>query len=301
MLALLTNDQPLYSSQGVAAMIVARTIQADGFKVVLTGDGADELFGGYAYHADAYRVWRRRRLRAAWMGDNPATRWLGRLHPRLRPIDLQKLALDPLRRAHGRHTRVNQLNVLLIDGARRHLREARLFEKFGSLPRHEDRAFLTSSFEDIYVHLREYLRTADSMSMRQSVENRVPFLENALIDFALHLPVSAKFASGFSKRIIRRVAQKHLPGEVIDLPKIGFGMRPGMWNGLMPFLRGGRVAELLKWHATDQREILTLLPKHPFYQFRLLGMELWLRMNFGTEKPEDLSDQLLRMRLARAP
>jgi hypothetical protein len=69
----------------------------------------------------------------------------------------------------------------------------------------------------------------------------------------------------------------------------------------MPFLTGGRVAELLKWRAADQPEILRLLPKHPFYQFRLLGMELWLRMSFGSERPEDLSEQLLRMRLGGAP
>ena len=108
--------------------------------------------------------------------------------------------------------RVNELNVLLIDGARRHLREARLFEKFHDLKRHEDRAFLTSSFEDIYVHLQEYLRTSDRMCMHSSVENRVPFLENQLIDFALHLPVSAKYSRGVSKRIVGHLAETELPG-----------------------------------------------------------------------------------------
>ncbi len=295
--ALLANDQPLYFSQGVAVMVVARAIHDDGHKVILTGDGADELFGGYSNHASAFRRWRRRRRHAAWIRDNPVTRRLGRLHPGLMPLDLEKLARDPLQSTRrGKKKRINELNVLLMDGARRHLREARLFAKFDRLPRHEDRAFLTSSFEDIYVHLREYLRTADGMSMHHSIENRVPFLENALIDFGLHAPVSSKYAGGVSKRIIRHLANKYLPNELIDLPKIGFGMRPSMWDGLMPFLRGGRVAGLLKWHAADELEILRLLSQHAYYQFRLLGMELWLRMNFDGEGPEDLSERLLRMK-----
>lgn len=297
--ALLANDQPLYFSQGVAAMIVARAIHNDGHKVVLTGDGADELFGGYSNHAAAFESWRKRRWHAAWIHNNPVTRSLGRLHPRLMPLDLEQLARDPLQPAQRNQTRVNELNVLLIDGARRQLREAGLFAKLDCLPRLEDRGFLTSSFEDIYVHLREYLRTTDGMSMQHSVENRVPFLDNSLIDFGLHAPVSSKYAGGISKRIIRHLANKHLPQELIDLPKIGFGMKPSMWNGLMPFLRGGRVADLLKWQAADEQTILSLLPQHAYYQFRLLGMELWLRMSFDGENPEDLSEQLLRMKRGR--
>jgi asparagine synthase (glutamine-hydrolysing) len=294
--ALASNDQPLYFSQGVVALVVARAMRRDGYQVVLTGDGADELFGGYKTHAAAHRAWRRRRLHSAWIGDNRVSRWLGRLHPAFMPRDLEKLARAPLQSTHRGATRVNELNVLLIDGARRHLREARLFEKFHDLKRHEDRAFLTSSFEDIYVHLQEYLRTSDRMSMHSSVENRVPFLENELIDFALHLPVSAKYSRGVSKRIVRHLAEKHLPAGLVDLPKIGFGMRASMWDGLLPFLRDGKVADLLKWDRADQQEILSLLPQQRFYQFRLLGMELWLRMNIDGEAPEELSEELIRMK-----
>ncbi len=290
------NEQPLYFAQGAAGMIVAEAIRRDGFKVVLTGDGADELFGGYDYHAAAHRMWRRRRLLAEWLPDNPVTRRLGRRYRRFRRPDLAALAADPLQRTLSRRGRVNPISTLLIDGARRHLREARLFEKLQAAGRVEDRAFLTSSFEDIYIHLGEYLRTTDRMSMSWSIENRVPFLENDLIDFALHLPVSAKYSGGFSKRIVRRLAEKRLPRELIGLPKIGFGMNANLWRGLMPFLHGGRVAELLKWRAADEPDILALLSRQGFYQFRLLGMELWLRLTFDGESPELLSEQLLRLK-----
>lgn len=294
--ALASNDQPLFFSQAPAAQLVARAIRDDGHKVVLTGDGADELFGGYDNHAAAYRMWRRRRLHARWLPPGRLGRLLGRLHPRLQPLDLAALARDPLGPTRRHATRVNELNVLLVDGARRQLREARLFDKLGPLARLEDRAFLTASFDDIYVHLREYLRTTDGMAMSQSVENRVPFLDNQLADFGLHLPVSAKFGGGISKRVVRAVAARHLPASLIDLPKIGFGMRPVMWRGTAEFLRRGRVAQFLKWCPADEDDILALLARQPYYQFRLLAMELWWRMTFDGECPGALTERLLALR-----
>ncbi len=299
--ALQHNEQPLFFYQGVAGMIVAEQIRRDGFKVVLTGDGADELFGGYDNHVAAYRMWRRRRLHAAWVRNSAFTRALGRLHWRLRPLDLEALAEAPLDKMVIGTPPVRALNVLLIDGARQRLRAARLFSKLGALERLEERAFLTSSFQDIHIHLGEYLRTTDRMSMSHSIENRVPFLENALIDFALHLPVSAKYSGGISKLVIKRLAEQRLPRELVHLPKIGFGMRPAMWSGLMPLLRGGRLAELLKWPSADEPDILALASRQRFYQFRLIAMELWLRATFHGETPESLAEQMLRVRHDGAP
>ena len=291
--AILANDQPPYFSQDVAALLVAEAVHADGFKVVLTGDGADELFGGYDWHATAWRKWRRRRLHARWIRNNRLTRVLARFNPFLQPLDLEKLAENPFAATFGHD---DALNVTLIDGARRQLREARLFRKLDALPLHEDRAFLARGFQDMYVHLREHLGSIDKMTMHYSVEARVPFLENALIDFGLHLPVSAKYRNGVTKRLVKDLAERRLPREIVHLPKIGFNVDAGMWNGTTGLLRNGRLAELLKWRTEDQADILGLLAGHPYYQFTLVATETWLRMRFGGESPESLSEELLRMK-----
>jgi len=146
------------------------------------------------------------------------------------------------------------------------------------------------------VHLREHLGSIDKMTMHYSVEARVPFLENALIDFGLHLPVSAKYRNGVTKRLVKDLAERRLPREIVHLPKIGFNVDAGMWNGTTGLLRNGRLAELLKWRSEDQADILGLLAEHPYYQFTLVATETWLRMRFGGESPESLSEELIRMK-----
>jgi asparagine synthase (glutamine-hydrolysing) len=294
--AILANDQPPYFFQNVAALAVAEAVHADGFKVVLTGDGADELFGGYDHHAAAYRTWRRRRRHARWIRNNRVMRVLARFNPYLQALDLESLAENPFASIFGQD---DSLRVDLIDGARRRLRQSRLFRKLDALPLHEDRAFLARGFEDMYVHLREQLGSIDKMSMHYSVEARVPFLENALIDFGLHLPVSAKYRGGVTKALVKGLAERRLPREIVHLRKLAFFVDPGMWKGTTELLRNGRLAELLKWRSEDHADILGLLAANPHYQFTLVTTEAWLRMRFDGESPADMSESLLRMK-ARA-
>jgi asparagine synthase (glutamine-hydrolysing) len=180
--------------------------------------------------------------------------------------------------------------------SRRELRHAALFRRLAALPRHEDRAFLAHSFEDIYLHLGESLRSTDRMSMAYSIENRVPFLDNTLIDFALNLPLSAKYHRGRTKRLVHGLGTRRLPQDVIDLPKIGFWVRDSMWRGMDPLLRGGVIAELLGWRRSDEQALLELVGRHRRFLFRMVCFELWGRLFFRGETTEGLTEDLLRHR-----
>ncbi|MBK8162111.1 MAG: asparagine synthase (glutamine-hydrolyzing) [Gammaproteobacteria bacterium] len=296
--AICANDQPNYFAQNVAALAVADAMRRDGFKAVLAGDGADELFGGYAWQADAYRMWRRRRLHAAWIRDNALFRLLGRLNPLLAPLNLAALAERPF--AHVHHPGESGLagpKICAVDGAKRHLREAALFRRLESLPLHEERAFLARSCEDVYVHLAEMLRTNDRMTMWRSIEARVPFLDNELIDFGLHLPCRMKYHRGVTKRLVHALALKRLPQDIVRRPKIGFHAPSSLWSGLADFLLGGRLAELLKWRSSDQQAILHMFRKHPRMLYRLLSTELWVRIYLHGESPASLGESMLQLRL----
>ena len=290
--AIVANDQPLFFSQHVAAMVVAKALRDDGFKVVLTGDGADELFGGYPWHADAFRVWRKDALRAKWIPDNWITRAVAKRIPGLRPVNIDEQVASYLMRGHALNYISDTSNIVFVAGAQRTLRQRRLFAKLTGLSP-QDRAFLASSFEDFYVHMRECLNSVDKMTMRHSIEARVPFLENRLIEFALELPVSAKFEAGVTKRIVKALARRLLPENVVGLPKIGFTTPPTMWARAAGFLRDGRVAGLLKWPAQDQPEILELAEKRPYYLFRLLASEIWLRTRFDGERADCIAERLM--------
>jgi hypothetical protein len=112
--------------------------------------------------------------------------------------------------------------------------------------------------------------------------------------------VTAKFANGVTKRIVKALARRFLPESVIRLPKIGFRMPAAMWAQAAEFLRDGRVAGLLKWPARDQTEVLDLLEKRPYYQFRLLACEIWLRTRFDGEPAAGIAERLIGCRGALA-
>ena len=292
--AIVANDQPLFFSQCVAANVVAKAIRADGFKVVLSGDGADELFGGYRWYVEAYRYWRNMQLRANWVPNTRLTRALGKRLPSLRPVNIDEEITDYYTQGHPINYVSNTKNMLFVAGAARSLRPWHLFKKLEGLPLAE-RGFLAASFEDFYVQMREYLNSIDKMTMHHSIEERVPFFENQLIRFGLDLPVSAKYHSGKTKHIVKSLAHKRLPEEIINMPKIGFNVAPSMWKGTAAFLRNGRIAELLKWPDKDQDEIIALVQRRPYYQFRLLSCEIWLRTRFDGEGPEEISATLQKM------
>jgi asparagine synthase (glutamine-hydrolysing) len=295
--AICANDQPNYFAQNIAALAVSEAMRADGFKAVLAGDGADELFGGYSWYVDVYKMWRRRRLHAAWIPDIALFRRLGRLNPLLSPLNIAALSERPF--AHLHHPGEGGIagpKIFAIDGAKRHLREAALFRRLRSLPLLEERAFLARSYEDIYVHLAEMLRTNDRMAMWHSIEVRVPFIENSLIDFGLHLPCRLKYHRGVTKRLIHALALKRLPRDIVHAPKIGFRAPSYLWQGMSGFLRGGRLADLLKWRSSDQQDIVQMIRKHPRLLYRMLSTEIWARIYLDGASPQQLGEAMLQVR-----
>jgi asparagine synthase (glutamine-hydrolysing) len=290
--AIKANDQPMFFAQDVAAMLIAEQIQRDGFKVVLTGDGADELFGGYSWYEQEYRRWARLAWKARWIPDNALTRTLGARVSGLMPVDLAReqaayrLTAEPVEYVS------TSFNIAFAGGMNRTLRQRAIFSKLAGLPPPE-RAFLSRNFEDVYVHLRECLNTLDKMTMRHSIEARVPFLENDLMKLGFALPVDHKYHDGQRKRLVYQLGRKLLPEAVIGLPKIGFTMPDAMWRGLETLLLSGRTAELLDWPTAYREDLAQLLSRKPRYLFRLLGFEMWLRVCVDGQPTKSLANELL--------
>lgn len=290
--AIAANDQPLFFAQEVALYLIAQQIRADGFKVVLSGDGADELFGGYSWYTDAYRRWQRLEQRARWLPDLALLRRLARFVPGLRKPSLTQAIAEYALTAEPIEYVATSFNVAAVGGMTRTLRQRELFAQLSGLPVAE-RAFVARNLEDVYVHMRESLNAKDKVTMCHGVEGRVPFLENNLIQLGLNLPVSHKYRNGTRKVLINQMARKWLPAQVLSLPKIGFTAPPVMWQNTLEFLRDGHVAQLLKWPAGQHDAIVAMLRTRPYYSFRLLGCEIWLALhNEGTE-PAALSEQLI--------
>lgn len=222
------NDEPIFFRQTMLQLAVSEVVSRDGFKVILCGEGADELFGGYPWQASVYEMWKVRRKRSRIFPNNRFVHFLMNLLPSNHPLDLDQLSREPFRYLGENSTvgRLNPRNIAAVDSGKRALRRHRLMKLLEPLDKIEDRAFLARSFEDFLVHLRTLLKCNDKMNMANSVESRVPFLDKRSIDFGLHLPVSTKYQDNVSKPLLKTAASSLLPRDLMHQKKWFFCSQP---------------------------------------------------------------------------
>jgi asparagine synthase (glutamine-hydrolysing) len=169
-------------------------------------------------------------------------------------------------------------------------------DKLAPIERPSDRVLVGSCLHDLYTHLQELLYRHDRLSMAHGVELRVPFLENALMDFALHLPPSSRARGRQGKRLLRRIAMEHLPSENVRARKRGFPIDRSCTAGTQTLLRGGLLADTLRWSRAETDDVEKLAAGADFLRIRLVGMEMFLRLFAANESPGSLSEKLLKAR-----
>ncbi|WP_439604361.1 asparagine synthase (glutamine-hydrolyzing) [Shinella sp.] len=279
-LAVQHAEGPLFLPSDVALLAVARTAQDDGFKVLLTGEGADELFGGYHWHLATQRRWRRleglRRLLRS-----PARQ----INERQRLERLPFASPWPDGTAHHR--------VLVAYGGHAAPRQRALMKHLASIQPPSERALVAACLHDLDAHLGWLLHRHDRMGMAASVEMRVPFLENRLIDFAVHLPAGARIKRGQTKWLVKAVAQRHLPRSIVNARKKGFPVPSSYWSGTERMLENGRVQEVFAWSDDERRAVMESLAYDRLLAFHLVGLELWLDQRLDRSTPDAQANRLL--------
>jgi asparagine synthase (glutamine-hydrolysing) len=226
-------DEPFADSSAIPTWYVSEMARRH-VTVVLSGDGGDELFGGYDRYVphprvvafDRYSPRALRRVAAIAAAQLPHgargknfLRHVGR--------DDQGRYLDAIR-FFGADEKPALLTADVrrqLDGPDPETRLARHFERFADLPwpsqmmRFDAETYLP---EDV-------LTKVDRMSMAHSIESRVPLLDNEVITFAASLPASLKIKNGRRKHVLKEVAATLLPREILDRRKQGFGVPLGTW------------------------------------------------------------------------
>ncbi len=229
------EDEPIAFTSSVPLYFVSR-LAREHVKVVLTGEGADELFLGYnryrvtAWNARLGRVYERLlppALRASvrsWVGRQPfplrryAARTFLALEAEPRALFCENFAVFPTALQRG----------LLADAAllaaRDPYREA--------LRGYADGAGGTLerlSHADLQTYLVELLMKQDQMSMAASIESRVPFLDHRFVEFAAALPARLKVRGWRTKAVLRTALRDLVPREILTRRKMGFPVPVGRW------------------------------------------------------------------------
>ena len=285
------NDEPMYFQQNPLALAVSQAVRGAGFKVLLTGEGSDELFLGYGWQAEAGRMWRLRQWHGRVLPDVAPIRRLTHWLQWLVPFDRTAMAQEPFehRSVLGAAPAGAEL---VIDGGMRRGRARSLFARLARIPDVGDRAMVARQFDDVYHHLRVLLESNDRMTMAASIEARVPFLQNDLIDFGIHLAPGSRYGRRQGKRVVKALADTLLPHDIVHAPKVGFAVPPAFLSGYEGLLAGGLVPEWFKWGVRERPRMLELMRREPKLGRKMVGMELWAQLYFNGRTPDDMAEQL---------
>ena len=241
-------DEPFADSSQIPTALVS-ALARQHVTVALTGDGGDEMFGGYTRHLWAERAWRRiaplppmlRRSGAAIGGRVSPRVWNAAYAAGQRFLPAharQRLPADKLRKL----TRLLEARdvdevygILLaqwdrptaaLPGATIPLSWADGEAAGLALPSVAERMI----FQDLTGYLSDdILVKVDRASMASSLEARAPLLDHRLIDFVWRLPLSARLRDGRGKWLLRRIVDRHVPPALMDRPKTGFALPIGDW------------------------------------------------------------------------
>jgi len=270
-----------WHSSAMGLLALTEQCRTDGVKVLLTGEGADELFGGYPWQHRRTRQWRTlSAARRLLMGRNAFER------------KVRKARRAPFAQTFSNPPALDRYNVLRSLSPELNFLEIKLFDLMEPVTPLADRAYLAGCLFDMYSHLQDLLHRHDRLSMAASVELRVPFIENTLIDFAIHLPRRFKYRWGTTKWLLKKVAERHIPKQNVYAPKSGFDVSHQLSVGAEKLLRGGLLADAMRWPSSSIADIENLAREHEHSRLRLVGMELFLRLYAGGETQEQLSERL---------
>ena len=237
--ALESVDHP--SGDGINTYVVSRAVHAAGIKVVLSGLGGDELFGGYPSFvrlsrlAGWSRLWRRSpellRSRAAaamraFGGESVTSRKTAALLEtdgsvaEAFPVLRQMFSIEDRRRLLGRAAedvsgQEDPYVTLLRKAANDH-------------PNADVMALVSYAESRTYMH-DVLLRDTDQMSMRHALEVRVPFLDHCLAELVIGLPGNLKVAAGRSKPLLTDSLAMPIPDMAVNRPKRGFVLPFAPW------------------------------------------------------------------------
>jgi asparagine synthase (glutamine-hydrolysing) len=284
-------DEPFADSSAIPTWYVSE-VAGRHVKVVLSGDGGDELFGGYDRYLPHPRVAQFDRLHVPG-----ARRLAGAVWPILPHGVRGKNYLRHVSRDdNGRYLdsiaffQADEKDALYSADVRRSLAHwsaedslGARFTRFAGLP--HDSRMMRFDFETYLPE--DVLTKVDRMSMAHSIESRVPLLDNQVIDFAATLPAHLKIKNGRRKHILKEAVRSLLPPGIIDRKKQGFGVPLGVW------FRGGLTdvfSDVLKSPRTRQRgyfetgfvdrlvdEHLAGRRDHTLRLWQLMVFELWHR------------------------
>ena len=256
-------DEPFGDSSGIPTTLVSRIAKENGIKVVLSADGGDEIFCGYERY---------------WFSKNIGDK-LFKIPYSIRKFTSNIMNFIGVQNASkffkvkNFEHKYNQLSEMLKDNSWQEIYEnlihnfknSEIKELLGIVKKIDEKSFSIGEKENPMqgMMLWDYHRymvddilvKVDRATMFNSIEGREPLLDHRIAEFMAQVPFEYKYKDGKSKYLLRKVLERYLPKELIDRPKMGFGI------------------PMFEWFSTDLRELFEENFKKEYFKHNLLNYD----------------------------
>lgn len=282
------HDEPFADAANIPLYLLTKTLKKD-IKVVLQGDGGDELFGGYRYYN---------------LMNNSSNYFLPALFFKytLGQLNLGNETFQKFKRISNSMSERDLAEQvgLIITGATHYNKpisclsksiqeECKKHDPFEALKSISDYKNVKDKLQYLHwVDLKtilpnDYLEKVDKSTMANSIEVRVPFLDYELADYVMSLSGKMKLKNGEKKYLLKKALRGIVPDTILDAPKRGFGVPCDIW------LRTG-LNKMMKEVLNDQSIVNSGLFNYQMLNHKIKehdskkanhGMELWRCFNLA--------------------
>jgi asparagine synthase (glutamine-hydrolysing) len=283
--AIYHSDVPLTHANSVAFLLVSEFARKHGVKILLSGEAADELFGGY--------IWRYRRYGQLLL----LKRWVKYLPAKVRKgFAMAGYACNGVPfTGFSEYEGLLAHSTAFLDNFARESLLLRCADAYQFVENETERSVLAAMLADVSNFLTPLLRRLDRMSMAASVECRVPFLDHRLVHTVINLPLCYRLRGSTDKWLLKEIAGRHLPRNVVYRKKMGFPLP--LKDYLAPLareqlFRDGFCVEFLGLHRRGLIETISNWSQNVDGFFNLLALEIWGRLFFLNQTPAELTGRI---------
>lgn len=232
-------DEPFGDSSGIPTTLVAQVAKDAGIKVVLSADGGDEIFCGYERYWLSYEIGKK-----IFKIPYSMRKIIAKV---MQVVGAQKAS--KLFRINNFEHKFNQLSQMLQDREWKDFYEKMIHNSknyeieqlLGVVNSIDEASFTLGEREspmqgmmlwDYHRYMVDDILTkVDRATMSVSIEGREPLLDHRIAEFMAQVPFEYKYKDGQSKYLLRKVLERYIPKEMIERPKMGFGIPVFEWFG----------------------------------------------------------------------
>ncbi|MEZ0373335.1 MAG: asparagine synthase (glutamine-hydrolyzing) [Candidatus Sericytochromatia bacterium] len=286
-------DYPIAGPGSFPQFMVSANVRRQGLKVVLGGQGGDEIFGGYVRYLVAYFEQCIKAAIDGTMGTGNFIVTYESILPNLIALRNYKPLLQEFWREglfedlDRRYFRlINRANTMGHEIRQELFTDYSPYESFSRLFRssnvEKESYFDAMTHFDFKTLLPALLHVEDRVSMAHGIESRVPFLDHALVEMAATMPSNVKFKHGTMKNALKQAMQTVLPAGILNrTDKMGFPVPLNEWfkGELRDFVFDVFSSQVARnRYLIDNRQVLAQLEQEPKFNRKIWGLlclELW--------------------------